>query len=346
VDKTLDSRLEQARAGSSAAWRALVGEHLGAVYAICRAFGLDGSAAGEVNQAVWLRLAEHLPRIRTPAALGGWIAATTRRECLDHSRDAGRSGWIVGGLSVRLDDGAEATDVADCVTLGRAFARIGAGAQRLLRLSAVRPRLSDEVVAAALDVAAPRVPIVRSSSLERLGRLASLDARADPTPGPAPRPADVERALVGVIAIGDPVPLSWWTAADAAFGWLCIDAELANIVYDSVGTSKRLARRSLRFSTGPRNVDVIIDIANGTSGGAHMSLSGRVDVDAATLADLRTGEREVTARWPGGAVLASIGPDGGFELHDLPLAPLSVEVDGNGGDHVTTTGFKTGWIFP
>lgn len=349
MDDTLDNRLEQARAGNSTAWRELVGEHLGAVYAICRAFGLDSTAAGEVNQAVWLRLAENLSRIRTPAAVGGWIAATARRECVDPTRDAGRSGWIVGGLSLQLDDGAEAAHVADCVSLGRSFARLGAFAQRLLRLSAVRPKPSDEVVAAALDVAVPVVPVVQRRALERLERLTHLDALAEP-------PEDVERSLAQVLAYGDPVPAGWWSAAEAAFGWLCIDAELADVVYDSSFSAERerlerapgaeaagLARRSLRFSTGPRQVDVIIDIANGLTGPAQVSLSGQVDPVTPGVA---VREQEITVRSPAGAQPAAVGPDGAFHLQDLPLAPLCVEIEGDLDENLPLAALKTGWIFP
>jgi DNA-directed RNA polymerase specialized sigma24 family protein len=49
------------------------------VWSICRRYRLaDADAAG---QAVWLQLAGHIGQIRDPAALPGWLAATTRREC-------------------------------------------------------------------------------------------------------------------------------------------------------------------------------------------------------------------------------------------------------------------------
>lgn len=354
MDETLDTRLEEARTGGSTAWRALVGEHLSAVYAVCRAFGLDGEAAAEVNQALWLRFAEHLRRIRTPAAVGGWIAATARRECLDPHRDAGRRGWITGGLVLRLDDRTDFGQVADCVALGRSFGRIGAYAQRLLRLSAVRPQPSDEVIAAALDIAVSTVPVARQRSLDRLERLVQTDPAVT-------SPVDVEGALAGAVNGGDPVPASWWHAAEAAFGWLTIDAELADMVYDSTFSAERdrrerfaaaeganadhgPSRRSLRFSTGPRQVDVIIDVANGSTGPAQVSLSGRIDTGK--LSELGLGERGINVRYPWGTLPAAVGPDGAFYLHDLPLTPLCVEVEGENDEDLAAPGFKTGWIFP
>ena len=38
--------------------------------------------ADDVGQSVWLRLVDQMDRVRDPAALPGWLATTTRRECL------------------------------------------------------------------------------------------------------------------------------------------------------------------------------------------------------------------------------------------------------------------------
>ena len=74
--------VSRAREGDEAAWDDLVERYVGMVHAICRGHHLASDDAADVNQVVWLRLVEHLDRIRTPDAVGGWIAATTRNECL------------------------------------------------------------------------------------------------------------------------------------------------------------------------------------------------------------------------------------------------------------------------
>jgi RNA polymerase sigma factor (sigma-70 family) len=38
--------------------------------------------AADVNQTLWLRLVEQIGKLRAPEALPGWIATTTRNECL------------------------------------------------------------------------------------------------------------------------------------------------------------------------------------------------------------------------------------------------------------------------
>ena len=42
---------------------------------------LSGADAGDVQQSVWLQLVSQLDKIRNPAALPGWLATATRREC-------------------------------------------------------------------------------------------------------------------------------------------------------------------------------------------------------------------------------------------------------------------------
>lgn len=355
-----DGVIDRACKGDSTAWGSLVARHLGVVHAICRAFGLDSLAAGEVNQAVWLRLAEHLPRIRTPRAVGPWIAATTRSECLQPIRAPQRSGWVAGGLSVRLDDGADPGLMADSVTVGRCFARMGATCQRLLRLASVQPPPGADLIAAALDLPTADVPGTCRSCwrrLEHLMRSAGGQGGSSGASG-APRPPDQ------VIASSDPVPRSWWNAAEAAFGWLCIDAVTADVVYDSLealsywrpatrygavvrhdGARKdrthRGTRRLLRFSAGLQHVDVTVNITADTRDYAEVLLTGRVDPMGSGRPSSGD-ELGIVARWPGGSAPAAVGPDGEFRLSPLPLAPLSVEV----GARAPTPAVKTGWIFP
>ena len=52
--------------------------------------------AEDAAQTVWLRLVDQLDRLRDPDALPGWLATTTRRECLRPSTPRARqtpSGW-------------------------------------------------------------------------------------------------------------------------------------------------------------------------------------------------------------------------------------------------------------
>jgi RNA polymerase sigma factor (sigma-70 family) len=71
----------QARNGDKPAWDALVDRYAPLVWSICRRYRLVGADADDAGQAVWLRLVDQVGQIRDPAALPGWLATTTRREC-------------------------------------------------------------------------------------------------------------------------------------------------------------------------------------------------------------------------------------------------------------------------
>lgn len=74
--------VDRARQGDDRAWGALVQRFAPLVMSVCRRHRLDEADTLDVAQGVWLALLEHLDALREPAALPGWIATTTRRECL------------------------------------------------------------------------------------------------------------------------------------------------------------------------------------------------------------------------------------------------------------------------
>jgi RNA polymerase sigma factor (sigma-70 family) len=70
-----------AAAGDERAWDELVVRYTPLVASVIRSYGLDRADAADVNQTVWLRLVEHLGRLREPAGLTGWLVTTARHEC-------------------------------------------------------------------------------------------------------------------------------------------------------------------------------------------------------------------------------------------------------------------------
>ena len=86
IDQTFDDSIvidlvASARDGDAQAWDALVERYAPLIWSICRKYRLDGADADDVGQTVWLQLVNQLGKIREPAALAGWLATTTRREC-------------------------------------------------------------------------------------------------------------------------------------------------------------------------------------------------------------------------------------------------------------------------
>ena len=77
----LTALVTRARTGDKQAWDDLVQRYAPLIWSICGRYRLGRADAEDAGQSVWLRLVGHLASIRDPAALPGWIATTTQREC-------------------------------------------------------------------------------------------------------------------------------------------------------------------------------------------------------------------------------------------------------------------------
>lgn len=89
-DPQLTDLVTRASGGDRQAWDALADRYAPLTWSICRRYQLGGAGARDAGQAVWLYLAGHLGNLPDPAALPGWLAATTQRECQRVQRATGR----------------------------------------------------------------------------------------------------------------------------------------------------------------------------------------------------------------------------------------------------------------
>jgi RNA polymerase sigma factor (sigma-70 family) len=85
-DPTVVALVERAREGDQDAWDQIVRRYAALVWSLCRYYGLSEGDIDDVGAYVWLRLVERLSELREPAALPGWIATTTQRECMQMLR--------------------------------------------------------------------------------------------------------------------------------------------------------------------------------------------------------------------------------------------------------------------
>jgi len=154
--------------GESAAWDALVERYARLVWSVARAFGLSDADAADVSQTTWLRLAEHLPRLREPERVGAWLSTTARREAM-RARARARRDLPLDDLDVaqrggdvdeRLLDGESAAAVWE------AFASIPPPCQALLRL--LLAEYSYAEISEALDMPIGSIGPTRGRCLERL----------------------------------------------------------------------------------------------------------------------------------------------------------------------------------
>ncbi|MET7393374.1 sigma-70 family RNA polymerase sigma factor [Dactylosporangium sp. NPDC005572] len=183
-DPTLVALVLAARDGSQTAWDQLVERYAPLVYGICRRHGLAGMDVDDVGASVWLRLVERLDTIREPAALPGWIATTTRNECLRALRARQRT--IPAEPDERLaaddppfDDWLVAQERG--IALRAAFAGLPDRCRRLLSLLFADPPTPYSEISAAIGIAVGAIGPNRQRCLDRLRRDPALASLLDGT---------------------------------------------------------------------------------------------------------------------------------------------------------------------
>jgi len=89
-DPTVIALVARVGDGDQEAWDELIERYAPLVWSICVRHQLSRPDIDDVGQSVWLLLVEQIGNLREPAALPGWLATTTRRECLRVLRAARR----------------------------------------------------------------------------------------------------------------------------------------------------------------------------------------------------------------------------------------------------------------
>jgi RNA polymerase sigma factor (sigma-70 family) len=165
--------------GDQFAWEKIVDRFDRLVWATARAYRLPQADAADVAQTTWLRLVEHLDRIREPERLGAWLATTARNESLRHIRLHGRE-FSTAEADAFESPSEDAPELALLTgerdtALWRAFARIGDRCQALLGLLVSQDEPSYEEIAAALDMPIGAIGPTRMRCLEKLRAIAVRD---------------------------------------------------------------------------------------------------------------------------------------------------------------------------
>jgi RNA polymerase sigma factor (sigma-70 family) len=165
--------------GDSSAWNSLVDRFAPLVWSICMRYKLSRTDAADVCQNVWLRLTEKLDTIRDPAALAGWLATTTGRECLALLRRRDRE--VLSAMETEFADDVDRTDPDRAVlriereqALLAAFAELPDNARLLLRLLMEDPPRPYREISATLGIPVGSIGPTRARYLERLRRSPAL----------------------------------------------------------------------------------------------------------------------------------------------------------------------------
>jgi RNA polymerase sigma factor (sigma-70 family) len=182
-DQTVITLVHRANSGDSTAWDELVGRYAPLVWSICRRYRLDRPDIDDVAQGVWLRLIERLPSLRDPAALPGWLATTTQRECLRVLRIGQRREAHERPLPVETVAGGQSTMVEQELlaaerdaALREAFAALPERCRRLLGLLIADPPVPYAEISATLGVPVGSIGPNRARCLDVLRRSPTLAA--------------------------------------------------------------------------------------------------------------------------------------------------------------------------
>ena len=202
-DPSVVDLVARAAASDERAWNELVDRYAPLVWSICARHQLGGADIEDVGQTVWLGLVEQLgsQKLREPAALPGWIATTTQRECLRVRRARGKYDVFGtdpgdGGLPRAADASAtEATPIEEEILLAErnallraALAALPESDQRLIGLLLRDPPLSYAEIGGILGVSQGSIGPTRMRCLQKLSRSPLLAGLSDLTP-PSVNPA-------------------------------------------------------------------------------------------------------------------------------------------------------------
>ena len=176
-DPSATDLVTRAAAGDERAWDALVERYASLVWSICRRHRLADADADDVGQSVWLQLAAQLDKVRDPAALPGWLATTTRRECGRIPHKARRSpavGYVLDAESIPDEQTGMAEDellVAERhAALCEALTRLPSCCQRLIALLIEDPPVPYAQISARLGIAVGSIGPSRGRCLDKLRR--------------------------------------------------------------------------------------------------------------------------------------------------------------------------------
>lgn len=167
-----------AAAGDELAWSRLVDRYSPLILTVIRKCRLDHADVADAYQTVWLRLLEHLGRLRDPAALPMWLAVTTRRECYRLQRTGRRSrpfdphdDTAPGAVALLVDTTPIDEDLLRAErrqALREAFAQLPARCQRLLRLLMTDPPMRYQEISEQLGMALGSVGPTQGRCLRKL----------------------------------------------------------------------------------------------------------------------------------------------------------------------------------
>jgi RNA polymerase sigma factor (sigma-70 family) len=178
--------------GDKQAWDEIVERYAPLIWSICRRYRLGDADAEDVGQNVWLKLVDQLETIRVPAALPGWLATTTRRECGRIVRAAPRAcetGHMDDTQAIADDHAPIAEEellaAERHAALREALTQLPPCCRQLITLLARDPPASYAQISTMLGIPAGSIGPNRARCLDKLRRHPAIAALINPDAGTA-----------------------------------------------------------------------------------------------------------------------------------------------------------------
>ena len=182
-DPSVIALVARVGAGDQGAWNELIERYSPLVWSICLRYQLNRHDIDDVGQSVWLLLVEQIGSLREPAALPGWLATTTKRECLrilrvtrrhDHDGLPPEDHMPADPAATMIE---QEVIAAECnAALRAAFAELPRGCHELLSMLISDPPRAYAEVSATLGIAVGSIGPMRARCLDRLRRSPHLTA--------------------------------------------------------------------------------------------------------------------------------------------------------------------------
>jgi RNA polymerase sigma factor (sigma-70 family) len=175
----------RARNGDEHAWAALVERYAPLIWSICREYRLGDADAADAGQNVWLHLAGQLDKIRDPAALPGWLAIATRRECeriLRPAQAAHTTGYAADVSGDQPSAAGQLLAAERHAALRQALAHLSPCCQQLITLLIEDPPIPYAKISAELGIPVGSIGPARRRCLDKLRRQQAIATLIDSEP--------------------------------------------------------------------------------------------------------------------------------------------------------------------
>jgi RNA polymerase sigma factor (sigma-70 family) len=190
-DPLVIALVTRAAGGDESAWNDIVERYAPLLWSICVRYQLDREEINDVCQTVWLLLVEKIRSLREPAALPGWLAITTQRECFRVLRATHRHDHTELPREDQMPPDPDAGMIEEEVlaaergaAIRAAFAELPPGCRDLLSMLVSDPPYAYAQISAALGMSVGTIGPMRGRCLDRLRRsphIAAIAADADST---------------------------------------------------------------------------------------------------------------------------------------------------------------------